>query len=289
MMDSDLGQKAIANNKDVDPTQHQNLVNDTMRDLLALQPKQINRFVDGFEVLTADGLQEENVISEDEANSLKQQHQKREDDRLRLQNAQKAAEEKGFVFLSKDELTEGTKKKVEKKGEKKTEKKTEEKDRKMDIPEGMLEEDSLSGLFGKKGEVDLAYEPEFYFNYDKFIEENPKKFEKINSNDPAVLKSLESYVTPGLNQHLRYRVAQLEVIQEAAEDGKARGPVGKPEMDANQQNIVLPGCVWRRSRTQATAVGPFLWLHSLPTAASISISAPSGSQAGCPALRCAVA
>ena len=259
MMDSDLGQKAIANNKDVDPTQHQNLVNDTMRDLLALQPKQINRFVDGFEVLTADGLQEENVISEDEANSLKQQHQKREDDRLRLQNAQKAAEEKGFVFLSKDELTEGTKKKVEKKGEKKTEKKTEEKDRKMDIPEGMLEEDSLSGLFGKKGEVDLAYEPEFYFNYDKFIEENPEKFEKINSNDPAVLKSLESYVTPGLNQHLRYRVAQLEVIQEAAEDGKARGPVGKPEMDANQQNIVLPGV--RMAEKQNTGNG--CWSVSL--------------------------
>lgn len=122
MMDSDLGQKAIANNRDVDPTQHQDVVNDTMRDLLALQPKQINRFVDGFEVLTADGLQEEAVLNQREADLLKQKHRDREKARKDRQEAEEALAKKGFVFLSKDELTEEAEKKVEKKGEKKTEK-----------------------------------------------------------------------------------------------------------------------------------------------------------------------
>ncbi len=237
MIDSDLGQKVLANNP-ASLKGEDAVVKAVFDDLKALQPKAINTFVDGFEVLTADGLQEEAVLNQREADLLKQKHQDREKARIDRQKAQEALAKKGFVFLSKDELTE---KPTEKKAAKEEKKEEEKKAEKIVVQEGTLEEDNLSGLFGKaEKKIDLNREPEFYFYYDRFIEENPEEFKKINSNDPAVLESLRSNNMPSLNQHLNYRLAQLEVIQEAAEDGKARGPVGKPVMDANQQNIVLP-------------------------------------------------
>ena len=233
MAESSLGQQVLADNASGPSLLFdEDLIKKyTLTSLEKMQPKPINSFVDGFEVLTADGLQQEGVLTKKAADKIRDKEQDRETDRQWLKA-------KGFVFLSKDELEEEKQKKEEKKEVQRREKKTV-------IPEGRLEEDDLSGLFGKKErpaeKVDLKREPEFYFNYQGFVRANPESYEKINSNDIEVLESLKDDVTPNLNRHLSYRIGQLKRIQDAAEDGNERGPVGLPQIDANnQRNIVLP-------------------------------------------------
>lgn len=238
MAESPLGQQVLADNaSDIDTLMaNEDFIKEFSLDpLVNMQPKAINRFVNGFEVLTADGLQQEAVLTQQEADALRARERAREDARRQL-------EDEGFVFLSKDEMEEER----EKTGEKKE---VAQKEKKIVVPEGNLEEDDLSGLFGKKEKteekteekVDLKHEPEFYFNYQGFVRANPESYEKINSNDIEVLENLQSDVTPNLNRHLSYRINQLKLIQEAAENGEERGPVGMPEIDANnQKNIVLP-------------------------------------------------
>ncbi len=233
MLESSLGQQVLADNA-TDGTLRMNeavLKETVLQPLMKMQPKPINSFVDGFEVLTADGLQQEGVLTKKAADKIRDKEQDRETERQRLKD-------KGFVFLSKDELEEEDQKKEEKK-------EVQQKEKKTAIPEGKLEEDDLSGLFGKKErpaeKVDLKHEPEFYFNYQGFVRANPESYERINSNDIEVLEGLKDDATPNLNRHLSYRIGQLQRIQDAAEDGNARGPVGLPQIDANnQKNIVLP-------------------------------------------------
>ncbi len=259
MADSDLGQQVLADASPADGLWLKDaMIKKTLTMLEDAQKKEINRYANGFEILTADGLLEENVLTREAADALKAKEQAREQKRLQEAEARKQAEKDGFVIVSKEELLEAAAGKSTKKTAKKEEKQKIQK--KTELPQGELEEDIPNGFFGngnKKAESEA--DPEFYLNYQGFVWADEENYKKINSNDIEVLKGLKKDVMPNLNRHLEYRIRKLKEIQEAAEDNKARGPIGQPVISEDARNIVLPEV--RMAENQDTGNG--CWSVSL--------------------------